>query len=954
MRRAFPGWIILIAAIPAMVAPAQSQTVSLYRFAINQDSLKGAPDFSFLNHTLTAADRVFTKNGHFYTVGADLQANTNDDQRVRFFGISLTFGANFPDPDNGDAERIAKRLRRLGINLVRLHHMDSVQDPPDQLSNANGTLTTGPYPTFNDLSLRRLRSFLDALKNEGIYVDLNLHVGYLFRPTVDQVPSLPNGMPDQSKPLQIFYPRMVTLQQQYAQGLIERLQLKNDPVLAMVEISNESSVVSAWQWGQLDPVLVGDYRTALQNQWNAWLRAHYTSTNALAGAWGPSTPDGPNLLSGNWQVELHDSAWAILELITTDGLQTAHLSNVQGGGWLFLKQTGFTMTAGHRYAWTFQARAALAGAATANVPVSVMRDNSPWDGYQTSPYSITLTNQWQSFTILADAAFDILVNPPSQADGGRVMMDLESVNADVWVRGAKLVEAGEHGLLAGETIERGNVSLPGPADNPTAARLADYVRFLTSVDQNYDNTLRDAVRAGTDPLAPTTGTQIGYGGLSIFDSQDGLDYQDNHFYIDHPDFPGIAWDPWDWRIHNQAAVDDTWSGFLDMAWGREAGRPYTVSEYNQPWPNTHGAEIDPSLAVFASFQDWDAIMHFDYAGDRNWDGPIPNAFDANGDWTKFPVMGQSAWIFRTYAVRPSTARLSVPVSADQRLQATIHSESPMAWVTSRMLVPKEAALTREVELAKDSMNSLPNDATHAVNAPYVSDTAELTFNPTKKLLLVNAPMAAGVIGTIGAGNTQRSGPIDVELASTARGFASVLVTALDHKPIGHSGSLLVSVPGYSLRSLPAPGEQPPATGTAKPQNLVNYRGDPTWWTVDPANSDPSWGSWVRQVPPSGNMDSGYPPTYMERVECWVTLRTEATAITVTALDGAGSAMGTLPASEIQKADGGYRIHLQGNGQPLSPWYQLTASGVPLTPIEKVIDERQSRPNRNSNKTRSRN
>jgi len=318
------------------------------------------------------------------------------------------------------------------------------------------------------------------------------------------------------------------------------------------------------------------------------------------------------------------------------------------------------------------------------------------------------------------------------------------------------------------------------------------------------------------------------------------------------------------------------------------------------------------------------------------------------------VMGQSAWIFRTYAVRPSTARLSVPVSADQRLQATIHSESPMAWVTSRMLVPKEAALTREVELAKDSMNSLPNDATHAVNAPYVSDTAELTFNPTKKLLLVNAPMAAGVIGTIGAGNTQRSGPIDVELASTARGFASVLVTALDHKPIGHSGSLLVSVPGYSLRSLPAPGEQPPATGTAKPQNLVNYRGDPIWWTVDPANSDPSWGSWVRQVPPSGNMDSGYPPTYMERVECWVTLRTEATAITVTALDGAGSAMGTLPASEIQKADGGYRIHLQGNGQPLSPWYQLTASGVPLTPIEKVIDERQSRPNRNSNKTRSRN
>jgi len=317
-------------------------------------------------------------------------------------------------------------------------------------------------------------------------------------------------------------------------------------------------------------------------------------------------------------------------------------------------------------------------------------------------------------------------------------------------------------------------------------------------------------------------------------------------------------------------------------------------------------------------------------------------------------MGQSAWIFRTYAVQPSTTRLSVPVSSDQRLQATIHSESPMAWVTNRMLVPQEAALIQAVELAKDSMNSLPGDATKAVTAPYVSDTAELTFNPNKKLLLVSAPMTAGVIGTIGAGNTQTSGPIDVQLASTARGFVSVLITALDHKPITRSSSMLLTLPGYCLRALPSLREQPPLTGSEKPQNLINYRGDPTWWTLDPTNSNPSWGSWVGQSPPSGNMDSGYPPTYVERVECWVTLRSEATAFIVTALDGAGSAMSTLSATEVQKTDGGYRIHLQGNGQPFSPWYQLTATGVPQTPIEKVIDERQSRPDRNPNESRSRN
>ncbi|MGD0579598.1 MAG: hypothetical protein ABSC08_11790, partial [Bryobacteraceae bacterium] len=368
----------------------------------------------------------------------------------------------------------------------------------------------------------------------------------------------------------------ILLQQQYAQGLINALQLQGDPVLAMVEISNEGSVVQAWQGGQLDPVLVGDYRTALQNEWNAWLLAKYQTTAALAQAWGATTPDGPNLLLGNWQLEVHAPAVATVTATTTNGIPTEQVHVIQGGNWVFLKQTGFNMTAGNHYRWTFQARADLANGATANVPVSVMRDDSPWDGYSVSPYSIAVTNQWQTFTVLANASFNILVNP-TQPDGGRAMMEVDGVGADVYVRSATLVQAGLNGLASGQTLEQGNLTLPGPTDNPSPVRLNDYAAFLTWVDQHYVNTIRDTVRAVTDPLVPITGTQMDYGGLSILDSQDGLDYQDNHFYIDHPQFPGIAWDPWDWHIADQAAADQTWSSFVDMAWAREAGRPYTVS-----------------------------------------------------------------------------------------------------------------------------------------------------------------------------------------------------------------------------------------------------------------------------------------------------------------------------------------------------------------------------------------
>jgi hypothetical protein len=98
-------------------------------------------------------------------------------------------------------------VRLFGVNLVRLHHMDS--QPDSTPSNAGSLLTTGPYPTLNTVAVARLRAFLTALRAEGIYATLNLHVGCQFRPSVDGVPALPGGVAfrTQSKPLHILYRR---------------------------------------------------------------------------------------------------------------------------------------------------------------------------------------------------------------------------------------------------------------------------------------------------------------------------------------------------------------------------------------------------------------------------------------------------------------------------------------------------------------------------------------------------------------------------------------------------------------------------------------------------------------------------------------------------------------------------------------------------------------------------
>jgi hypothetical protein len=708
MRRA-----VLAACLLAAWAFAQS---GFYQLHIDQDQLSGAADFSFLNRPLQPADRLFVRDGHFTRVGEDLTPLTADDERIRLFGLNFCFGANFPSET--DAVRIAQRLRRLGVNLVRLHHMDS--QPDSNPANAGSLLTTGPYPTLNPVAVSRLRALLDAFEAEGIYINLNLHVGYQFRPSVDQVPVLA-AFPTQSKPLHVFYPRMVDLQREYTRKVIEALRLKDDPVLAMVEIDNECSLVDAWQRGSLERAAQAEYGAELERQWRAFLEAKYGEGAAEGG------PD-------------------------------------------------------------------------------------------------------------------------------------------------------------------------------------DYLLFLADRDRAYLRVMLEAVRQSTDRWAPVAGTQVGYGGLLNFDSHQDLDYDDNHFYVDHYNFPNVSWDGRDWRIRDSSSLGGGLNEFLNMAIARQRGRPYTVSEYNQPWPNRQAAEIDPTLAAFGAFQDWDSIMHFAYSHGRGWDDGVPNGFNINGDWTKWVNLGQSAWLFRWAVVRPAMEAIDIPVSKELRLRAGREKRNSAinAFLGATVGYNTANAFIHSVRLVKDGEGPVPEAARAAPASPFRADTGELTYDRNARLFLIHAERAAGVFGFAGQSKVA-AGAIDVELAPGARGFAAILLTSLDGQPLAESGRMLLSNPGHTLRTQPGSDPQ-------RPQALINYGTTKDWWTIEP---EPNYAS-----KPSGNLNGGQRPVWMERVECFVTLRTSAAALTVYPLDGAGRRLKPHAESDVERVEGGFRLHLQAEGQSFSPWYEL--------------------------------
>jgi len=122
-------------------------------------------DLSFLNAAeKPAGRRGFLRAQHDRLV-------FEDGTPARFWGTNLTAYALFGTSREGVRQQ-ARRLSALGFNLVRLHHIDSAWVNPNIFGDH--------APDTRHLSasmLDKLDWWIKCLKDEGIYIWLDLHVG---------------------------------------------------------------------------------------------------------------------------------------------------------------------------------------------------------------------------------------------------------------------------------------------------------------------------------------------------------------------------------------------------------------------------------------------------------------------------------------------------------------------------------------------------------------------------------------------------------------------------------------------------------------------------------------------------------------------------------------------------------------------------------------------------------
>lgn len=442
--------------------------------------------------------------------------------------------------------------------------------------------------------------------------------------------------------------------------------------------------------------------------------------------------------------------------------------------------------------------------------------------------------------------------------------------------------------------------LDGGDDAPAAA----FLDLLVEQDRRYHARIGAAI-AGAAPGVLTIGTQMNFGGLANLRSLASMDLRDSHFYVDHYRFPGRAWQWDDWRIGDASGLRDGLAPLLGAAFYRVFGTPYLVTEFNQPWPNRHAAELLPETALLAGLQGWSGLAYYDYAHRRGEATPtVPYEFSLVGDPGRRAQFGQMAWLFRTQAIAPLRAASGYTPGPDLQLRAARGRVTGLLGdflQVQGIIATPASAFRQRVGIG----SAAPLDASPA--------HAGVAFDPQAGLLRLAVAQAAGIVGRLLPGVRYDSGPLTLEMAPAAgEGTTALMLSSLDGRPLQASARLLLTLPGYTLGS-DAQGLPLPPT----PASWLDRAGTATG-LASPAYTlrDPQSGQGV-------DLRRIRAPIWMRRQPCVLRLRLPARQLAVYPLDAAGHRLDPLDASAVVATADGFELHLQSPGQPAAPWYELS-------------------------------
>ena len=470
--------------------------------------------------------------------------------------------------------------------------------------------------------------------------------------------------------------------------------------------------------------------------------------------------------------------------------------------------------------------------------VEILNENGVWVGFSATPHYdaelTTLYNEW-------------LAKHVSGAELAK-LRELTGVAADAPVPRLKGAEVGT-----------------APKE-----RFFAESRFIVDVESRFYTTMASYLRDSLGVRVPITGTaDHGHSSSSypMLMSLSKLDVVDGHVYWQHPGSPP--------PVNTPMVNDPLHSTVVQLSRTAVAGKPYTVSEFNHPFPTDWAAEGIPLIAAYGAFQDWDAIIvyTFEPKRDPDWKSYVGDPFDISLDPVRMTQMATGALAFLRGDIRPARETVTRSYAREQAFESRRLARTEQPYFTPGF--PLALPLTHGVRIA-----SLEGEATSAYatvdSTTIVSDTRELVWRTTPDahgLVTEETDRTQALIGFVKAHRAEvRNLAADVQ-----NEFAAIVLSAIDGAPISSARRLLLTAGSRA------------------------------------ANTGMQWDADRRRTTQQGG-----PPSLIEPVTGTVTLRAlsgRVRGVSATALDGAGRPTGAPIVARRTAA--GWVLPI---GAPITPWY----------------------------------
>lgn len=735
---------------------------------------------SYLHKPAGAYGFIVQKDGHLFA----------GENRIRFVGMNFSLSANLPATER-DAEIIASRLAKYGINCVRLAALDYRPAP-------NGILQSD-MKTLDSSAMQKLDYFIYQLKENGIYVLMQLHVARAYPGLINEP-----GTPASYGGIDNFFGEAIQQQKEYAAALLTHFnpyikeKYVNEPAVAMIEINNENALSLRWWDGSLD-MAPAIYQKDLASKWNAWLQANYVDDSSLKKAW-PNEVLGKDLLANAdfanhmnaWQLRLMRGAAATskrLKDIATDEMAVdIHVERLGRRDYdvQFIHEP-LKISQNSSYTLEFQA----SSLSPRQMTIALI---------QPEPYKIIYRDS--VYLTATSKKFSFVFTPVISSQRARLTFSgLATKTGVVRVSKISLRPGGASGVRQGESL--GNIPVVKRIEFSVLTRQLqiDWIKFLIDTENSYWSEMYRYLKNDLNARSLIIGTQQNYSPYLV---QQKMDVIDMHGY-------------WDWQkpidrlryqMSNKPQVGDGNAGVIGaVASRRIQGKPFIVSEYNYRGANTYATEADLLMFAYASFQDWDGVFIFNYANNNRFgvDRLIGDE-GFNGHSNRFVALIPAALMFYRGDVKPSLQPFTVSVGYDALLEKMrVAGPAPATYELGLDIKQplKSGIGLRVVNHFKNETVNFPA-AISSNDLPIISDTGELIWNPGTEedgtsVFTINTSRTKAVIGYV-KNRVFNLGGIQIAPGPTSQDWVAITLTAMSGENSLLKGKVLLTATGSSINS----------------------------------------------------------------------------------------------------------------------------------------------------------